>query len=51
MAEALAGMEGAVAPAVVVEADPADAPTMSFYARQGFAPRGTALLVGAPRAE
>ena len=45
---ALAGMEEAAARAVVVEADPADAPAMSFYARLGFAPKGAALLVRAP---
>ena len=42
---ALAGMVDAGARAVVVEADPADAPAMAFYARLGFAPKGTALPV------
>ena len=45
--EAMADMAGAGARAVVVEADPADAPAMSFYARLGFAPKNTALLVRA----
>lgn len=44
---ALAGMSESAARAVVVEADPADAPAMSFYGRLGFAPKGTTLLVGA----
>ena len=44
---ALADMSEAGARAVVVEAEPADAPAMSFYARLGFAPKGTALLVRA----
>jgi GNAT superfamily N-acetyltransferase len=49
---ALADVSGAGARAVVVEADPADAPAMSFYARLGFAPKCTALLARAlPAAE
>ena len=48
---ALAGMERAGARAVIVEADPADARAMLFYGRRGFAPKGTTLLVGAPRAD
>ncbi len=44
---ALADMPEAGARAVIVEADPADAPAMSFYARLGFAPKGTALLMRA----
>jgi ribosomal protein S18 acetylase RimI-like enzyme len=47
---ALAGMVNAGARAVVVEADPADAPAMAFYRRLGFAPKGTALLVREPGA-
>jgi ribosomal protein S18 acetylase RimI-like enzyme len=43
----LADMSACGARAVVLEADPADAPAMSFYARLGFAPKGTALLVRA----
>jgi ribosomal protein S18 acetylase RimI-like enzyme len=42
---ALADMEQSGARAVVVEADPADAAAMAFYARLGFAPKGTTLLV------
>ncbi len=41
----LADMSASGAQAVVVEADPADAPAMSFYGRLGFAAKGTALLV------
>ncbi len=41
----LADMSACGARTVVLEADPADAPAMSFYARLGFAPKGTALLV------
>jgi predicted N-acetyltransferase YhbS len=41
---ALAGMSKSGARAVVVEADPADAPAMSFYGRLGFTPKGTTLL-------
>ncbi len=44
---ALASMAGSDARAVVVEADPADAPAMAFYRRLGFASQGTALLVAA----
>jgi predicted GNAT superfamily acetyltransferase len=44
---ALAGMAGAGGRAVVVEADPQDAAAMSFHARLGFAPKGTALLLRA----
>jgi ribosomal protein S18 acetylase RimI-like enzyme len=43
----MAGMAQAGARAAVVEADPADATTMSFYRRLGFAPKGTVLLVRA----
>ena len=46
MEAVLAGMSACGAWAVVVEADPVDAPAMSFYARLGFTPKGTALLVG-----
>ena len=42
--EALASMAAAGARTVVVEADPADAPAMAFYARLGFAPKGTTVL-------
>ncbi len=49
---AVADMSASGARAVVVEADPADAPAMSFYARLGFAPKCTALLARAlPAAE
>ena len=44
---ALAQMEEAGARAVIVEADPADAPATAFYARVGFAAKGTVLLVRA----
>ena len=44
---AMAGMAEAGARAVVVEADPADAPAIAFYRRLGFAPKGTVLLVRA----
>ena len=44
---ALADMSASGARAVVLEADPADAPAMSFYGRLGFAPKGTTLLVRA----
>ena len=44
---ALADMSACGARAVVVEADPADAPAMAFYARLGFAPKGTAPLAKA----
>jgi ribosomal protein S18 acetylase RimI-like enzyme len=47
MDAALADMSACGARAVVVEADPADAPAMCFYARLGFAPKGTALLAKA----
>ncbi len=47
MQAVLADMLACGARAVVVEADPADAPAMSFYARLGFAPKGTALLAKA----
>jgi ribosomal protein S18 acetylase RimI-like enzyme len=47
MEAALADMSACGARAVVLEADPADAPAMSFYARLGFTPKGTALLVRA----
>ena len=47
MEAVLADMSASGARAVVVEADPADAPAMSFYARLGFAPKGTALLAKA----
>ena len=43
----LADMSACGARAVVVEADPAGASTMSFYASLGFAPKGTALLAKA----
>jgi ribosomal protein S18 acetylase RimI-like enzyme len=43
----LADMSASGARAVVVEVGPADAPAMSFYARLGLAPKGTALLVRA----
>jgi hypothetical protein len=36
--------------AVIVEADPTDAPAMALYRRQGLAPKGTVLLVRAPDA-
>ncbi len=42
---ALADMSACGARAVVLKADPADAPAMSFYARLGFTPKGVALLV------
>ena len=51
MEAVLADMSASGARTVVVEADPADAPAMSFYARLGFAAKGTALLakgLGAP---
>ncbi|MBD0272690.1 MAG: GNAT family N-acetyltransferase [Acetobacteraceae bacterium] len=41
----LADMSACGARAVVVEADPADASAMAFYARLGFAAKGTTLLV------
>jgi ribosomal protein S18 acetylase RimI-like enzyme len=44
---AMAGMAQAGARAVVVEADPADAPAMAFYDRLGSAPKGIALLIRA----
>lgn len=44
MEAVLADMSASGARAVVLEADPADAPAMSFYARLGFAPKGTTLL-------
>jgi GNAT superfamily N-acetyltransferase len=47
---AMAGMAEAGARAVVVEADPADAPAVAFYRRLGFAPKGTVLLVRALKA-
>ena len=48
----LADMSACGARTVVLEADPADAPAMSFYARLGFAPKDTALLARAlPAAE
>ena len=40
----LADMSACGARAVVVEADPADAPAMAFYARLSFAAAGTTLL-------
>ena len=43
----LADMSACGARTVVLEADPADAPAMSFYARLGFAPQGTTLLLRA----
>jgi ribosomal protein S18 acetylase RimI-like enzyme len=42
---AIAGMAAVGARAVIVEADPADATTMSFYRRLGFALKGTVLLI------
>ena len=47
MEAVLADMSECGARAVVLEADPADAPAMSFYTRLGFAPKCTALLVRA----
>ena len=44
MEAVLADMSASGARAVVVEADPADAPAMAFYARLGFAAAGTPLL-------
>jgi ribosomal protein S18 acetylase RimI-like enzyme len=44
---ALASMDEAGARAVILEADPADAPAMAFYRRLGFAPKGTTFLVRA----
>ena len=44
MEAVLADMAASGARAVVVEADPADAPAMAFYARLGFAAAGTTLL-------
>jgi ribosomal protein S18 acetylase RimI-like enzyme len=46
----LAEVSGVGARAVLVEADPADAPAMALYWRLGFAPKGTVLLVRAPDA-
>ena len=43
----LGDMSACGARTVVVEADPADAPAVSFYARLGFAPKGTTLLARA----
>ena len=43
--DALGEMSSAGARAVIVEADPAEAPVMAFYGRSGFAPKGTTLLV------
>jgi ribosomal protein S18 acetylase RimI-like enzyme len=43
----LADMSACGARAVVLEADPADASAMSFYARLGFATQGTTLLLRA----
>jgi ribosomal protein S18 acetylase RimI-like enzyme len=43
----MAGMAEAGARAIVAEADPTDAPAMSFYRRLGFEPKGTVLLVRA----
>jgi ribosomal protein S18 acetylase RimI-like enzyme len=45
---ALADVAGVGARAVVVEADPADAPAMAFYARLGFAPKGTTCPSSGP---
>ena len=42
---ALAAMERTGARAVVVEADPTDAPATAFYGRLGFVAKTTALLV------
>jgi ribosomal protein S18 acetylase RimI-like enzyme len=47
MQAVLADMSACGARAVVLEADPADAPAMSFYARLGFTPKDTALLAKA----
>jgi ribosomal protein S18 acetylase RimI-like enzyme len=44
---AMAGMTAVGARAILLEADPADAPTMAFYRRLGFAPKGTTLLARA----
>lgn len=44
---ALSDMSDAGAQAAVLEADPADAAATSFYARLGFAPKGTVLLARA----
>jgi len=41
----LAEVSGVGARAVVVEADPTDAPAMALYRRLGFAPKGTTILV------
>lgn len=46
----LAEVSGVGARAVVVEADPTDAPAMALYRRLGFTPKGTVLLVRAPDA-
>jgi ribosomal protein S18 acetylase RimI-like enzyme len=46
----LAEVSGVGARAVVVEADPQDAPAMALYRRLGFVPKGTILLVQAPDA-
>ena len=40
-----AEVSGVGARAVVVEADPTDAPAMALYRRLGFAPKGTTILV------
>jgi ribosomal protein S18 acetylase RimI-like enzyme len=44
---ALADMVRSGAQAVIVESDPAGAPTMAFYGRLGFHPKGTVLLARA----
>ena len=46
----LAQVSGVGAKAVLVEADPADAPAMALYQRLGFVTKDTVLLVQAPDA-
>ena len=46
----LAEVSGVGARAVLVEADPADAPAMALYQRLGFVTNDTVLLVQAPGA-